>query len=114
MKAIVLTLFLSILPAFGNGLPTQPYIYVQGEAEEERKADVVNLSFSLAATDLDAAKANRVVQAQAQKVFALLKATGLAEGDTIAADLASKAEYDENSDTGKRGKLLGYRVSRDF
>lgn len=114
MKPIVLTLLMSVLPALGDGLPTQPYIYVQGEAQEERKADVVNLSFTLAAIDQDVVKANRAVQAQAQKVFALLKSTGLAEGDTIAAELESEAEYDENPDTGKRGKLLGYRVTRDF
>lgn len=114
MKAIVLTLLLSVVSAFSNGLPTQPFIYVQGEAEEERKADVVNLSFTLAVIDPDVSKANRAVQAQAQKVFALLKSTGLADGDTVASDLESKAEYDEDGDAGKRGKLLGYRVSREF
>ena len=114
MKSIVLALLMSALPALADGLPTQPYIYVQGEAEEERKADVVNLSFKLAATDPDVSKANRAVQAQAQKVFALLKTTGLAEGDTIAAELESEREYEEDSETGKRGKLMGYRVSRDF
>ena len=55
------------------GLPTQPYIYVEGRAEVEKLADMVTLSFELSFLNLDLAAANKLVQAQANQVFALLK-----------------------------------------
>ena len=100
--------------AFADGLPTVPYLYVQGSAEVEKKADLVSLRFKLADTNKEVAEANRAVQAQAAKVFALLKATGIADEDVIASGINSEAEYEEGQGYGRRGKLLGYRVQREF
>jgi uncharacterized protein YggE len=121
----LLTLLLC-LPLFAwadAGLPTQPYIYVEGRAEVEKPADMVTLTFALSFLNLDLAAANKLVQAQANQVFALLKAAEVADKDVIASDLESAEERQEQDDTlpprrgevpGKRGKFLGYRVKRSF
>lgn len=118
MKHFFCLLFLLALPAClraDGGLPTQPYIYVVGNAEIEKPADMVTLSFNVAALDLDQSKANKKVQAQANKVFALLKSAKIEDKDVEASDLKSEAEY-EGSDASppKHGKLTGYRVTRPF
>ncbi len=118
MKHIFCLLFLLVLPAClraDGGLPTQPYIYVVGNAEIEKPADMVTLSFNVAALDPDQSKANKNVQAQANKVFALLKGAKIEDKDVRASGLKSEAEYEESEGSSrKRGKLTGYRVTRPF
>ena len=100
--------------AFADGLPTVPYLYVQGSAEVEKKADMVSLRFKLSEVNKEVAAANKAVQAQAAKVFELLKATGIADEDVIASEISSDAEYEEGQGYGAKGKFLGYRVQREF
>jgi uncharacterized protein YggE len=109
----LLSLPLSLLA--DGGLPDQPYIYVEGNAEVEKPADMVTLRFDLVTRNADQAKANQEVQTKAAKVFALLNDRKIAENDVIAGDLKSEAEYqgDEN-DPRNRGKLIGYKVTRSF
>jgi uncharacterized protein YggE len=110
-----LPLFIALTSfALADGLPTVPYLYVEGSAEVEKKADVVSLIFRLSATDKEVTKANSAVQVQAQKVFALLKTSGIADEDVVAGDIESSAEYDQTSDNGPKGKFLGYDVQRPF
>jgi len=126
MKLLLTFLFLAGVLLGADGLPNQPYLYVQGEAEVSQPADLVLLRFRLSALQPEQAEANKRVQAQANQVFALLKATGVPESDIVASDLFSDTEYDRaggpiipgldtEGDSGQRPpKLLGYRVSRPF
>ena len=100
--------------AFADGLPTVPYLYVQGSAEVEKKADLVSLRFKLSETNKEVSAANKAVQAQAAKVFELLKATGIADGDVVADEISSDAEFEEAGSFGRTGKLIGFRVQREF
>jgi uncharacterized protein YggE len=110
---LVLSLPMSLLAE--GGLPNQPYIYVEGKAEVEKPADMVTLRFVLVGRDPDQTTANQDVQAKARKVLALLKEHKIAETDVIAGDLASEPEYEEtDSSSRKRGKLIGYSVTRVF
>ena len=101
-------------PAFADGLPTVPYLYVQGSAEVEKKADMVLLRFKLSEVNKEVAAANKAVQAQAVKVFDLFKATGIADADVIADEISSDAEFEEAGSFGRSGKLIGFRVQREF
>jgi len=116
MKLLLLTclaLPLSLLAA--DGLPDKPYIYVEGKAEIEKPADMVTLRFDLVARHADQAKANKEVQANANKIFALLKERNIAENDVIASDLKSEPQYAiEDRDSLKQGKIVGYAVTRSF
>lgn len=113
MKACFLPLLFAPLCLLAEGgLPTQPYIYVEGKAEVEKPADMVTLRFEVSAMQSDQGAANKLVQAQANKVFALIKAAEVQDKDVIAADLESEAEYERPDDAERRGKLLGYRVTR--
>src|ERR1700719_4537605 len=78
-----------------SGLPSQPYLYVQGRAEIEKPADMVTLRFDLVARNADQTKANQEVQAKANKIFALLKERKIGENDVIAADLKSEPQYEK-------------------
>ena len=112
---ILLPLLVAIASfAFADGLPTVPYLYVQGSAEVEKKADMVSLRFKLSEVNKEVAAANKAVQAQAAKVFELLKATGIADEDVMAGTIRSEPEYEEAEGNRRVGKLVGYRVERDF
>lgn len=110
---VCLVLPLSLLAQ--GGLPDKPYIYVEGKAEIEKPPDVVTLRFEMIARNPDQAKANQEVQAKANKVFALLKERKIAENDVAASDLKSAPQYEnEDESTRKRGKIIGYSVTRFF
>ncbi len=99
-----------------GGLPSQPYLYVEGKSEIERPADLVTLRFDLVARNADQAKANQEVQAKATKILALLDERKIAQNDVVATDLRSEPQYereDENS-SAKRGRIIGYKVTRVF
>ncbi len=113
MKIILPVLAALTSLAFADGLPTVPYLYVQGSAEVVKNADLVSLRFKLSEVNKEVAAANKAVQAQAAKVFELLKVTGISDEDVIAEAIHSEPEYEETQSNG-RGKFLGYRVERDF
>ena len=117
MKKLVLLALASLpLSLFAqSGLPDKPYIYVEGKAEIEKPADMVTLRFELVARNADQAKANQEVQAKANKIFALLSERKIAEADVIASDIKSDPQFENNEESGrKRGKLIGYSVTRTF
>ena len=99
-----------------GGLPNQPYIYVEGRAEVERSADMVTLRFDLVASNPDQAKANQEVQSKAVKILGMFNERKVAENDVIAADLRSEPQYegDDEESSAKRGKVIGYTVTRSF
>jgi uncharacterized protein YggE len=98
-----------------GGLPSVPYLYVEGKAEIEKPADMVTLRFDLAARNADQTKANQEVQAKAAKILALLNEKKIAQTDVIASDLKSELQYeDEEESSRKRGKIIGYSITRPF
>lgn len=117
MKKLVLLALLGLpLSLFAQGgLPDKPYIYVEGKAEIEKPADMVTLRFDLVARDAEQTKANADVQAKAGSIFALLKDKKIAQNDVIAGDLKSEAQFENDEESSrKRGKAIGYSVTRIF
>lgn len=114
MNRLLFVLLALPLSVFGQGgLPSQPYLYVTGNAHIEKPADIVVLHFDLVARNADQTKANQDVQEKAKRILALLDERKIAKADIIAEDLKSNPQYaDENS--GKRTKIIGYRVTRTF
>jgi uncharacterized protein YggE len=114
MNRLLFVILALPLSAFAqSGLPGQPYIYVTGKAEVEKPADIVVLHFDLVARNADQTKANQDVQAKAKRILALLDERKIAKADIIAEDLKSDPQYEETS-SGKRTKIIGYRVTRSF
>lgn len=116
MKRLLLAILALPISAFAQGgLPNEPYIYVEGQAEIEKPPELVTLRFDLVARDADQAKANQEVQAKATKILALLDERKLAQKDVVATDVRSEPEYEREEDgIGKRGKIVNYRVTRSF
>lgn len=117
MKKLVFLAFaslpLSVLAE--GGLPDKPYIYVEGKAEIEKPADMVTLRFDLVARNPDQNKANQEVQAKANKIFELFTKRKIAENDIVASDIKSEPQFENNEEYGrKRGKVIGYSVTRTF
>jgi uncharacterized protein YggE len=55
------------------------------------------------------------VQAKAKKLFALFKEAKIEDRDVVAEGLASEPEFErDETDEKKRGKLIGYVVTRSF
>jgi uncharacterized protein YggE len=97
------------------GLPNHPFLYVEGKASVEKAPDVLSLHFDISARNADQGKANQEVQAKAKKVFALLKDSKIEDRDVSAQDLQSEPEFErDEADQSKRGKLIGYVVTRSF
>jgi uncharacterized protein len=115
MKIFFLTLTLIPLIVLADGgLPSQPYIYIEGKASVEKPADMAVLHFEVAARRPDESKANAEVQAKANKIFDLAKTRGIAKDDVIAESLSSAPQYEDESTYQKKGKIIGYAVSRRF
>src|SRR5262249_34020908 len=108
-------LFIPISALAEGGMPDKPYIYVEGKAEIEKPPDIVTLRVELVARALEQPKANQDVQARANKIIALLKERKITDNDIIADNLRSEPEFEqEESYPNRRGKLIGYKVSRPF
>ena len=116
MKTLLFALLVlpGILFAQG-GLPNEPYIYVEGQAEIKKPADLVTLRFDLVARNADQTKANQEVQAKASKIFAMLDERKIAQDDVLASDLRSEPQFQqEPGRPEEQGKLIGYVVARPF
>src|SRR4051812_44016080 len=115
LRFLLLPLLLPLSVLADAGLPTVPYLYVEGRAEVEKPADMVTIRFQISVLDPEQATANKAVQAQARKVFDLFKTGKVLDQDVLASDLSSEAEYEQDEAApSQRGKLLGYRVTRPF
>jgi uncharacterized protein YggE len=117
MKTIIL-FSLVILPTFvlaQGGLPTQPYIYVEGKGEIQKPADLVTLRFNVVARDPDQPKANQQAQAAAGKILSMLDERKVAKDDVVAQDLRSEPNIEVEEISGRRHeKLVGFTVTRPF
>jgi uncharacterized protein len=117
MKRLILLACLGLpLRLFAQGgLPDKPYIYVEGKAEVEKPADMVKLRFGLVARNADQTKANQEIQTKATKIPGLLDGQKIAKTDVDATDLRSEPQYEHGDESDrKRGKIIGYSVSRSF
>src|SRR6266446_6328101 len=115
MKRLLFPVLLLPILAFAQGgLPVNPYIYVDGKAEIQKAADLVKISFDVVARASDVAKANAEVQAKAARVFDLLKRHKIADNDVIAESLRSEPEFENEQSYVRRGKVVGFSVSRRF
>lgn len=108
----------SVLFAQG-GLPSEPYIYVEGKAQITREPDIVTLGFTLGVRDANQTAAGEQMRVQAAKVFALLDGEKIAEKDVVAESIRSEPEYRDDSETETRTKeaehkILAHHVTRPF
>ena len=98
-----------------GGLPDKPYIYVKGVAGDAKAADVVVLRFDLVARAPDQPKANAEVQARSAKVFGLLREKKVTDNDIIGEQIRSETDFEQTEGyPPRRGKLVGYVVTRQF
>jgi len=111
MKLLFFALISLPICLIADGLPSQPYIYVEGRAQIEKPADFVGLRFQVIGRNAERAKANEQVQASVNRVLALFKQANIADNDIVAEDLNSEPEYDQADDV-RRNKLIGYKVIR--
>ena len=122
MKRFLFPLLLLPILAFADGgLPDKPYIYVVGEAEMKKPADIVTLGFELVFRAADQTKANEQLQAGGTKVFGVLKESKINDADVIAESIRTGPEFEQSTSSsssysysGGRGKLIGYFASRPF
>jgi uncharacterized protein YggE len=76
---------------------------------------MLTLRFQLVGRAPQQPKANEQVQTIANKVFALIKDRKIGDSDVIAEDIRSEPEFEKGDDySDKRGKLVGFKVARDF
>lgn len=94
-------------------MPNQPFLYVLGGADIEKPADVVTLQFDLVARHADQAKANQEVQAKATKILEMVDERKVAGRDVVAQSVRSAPQYEED-ENGRRGKIIGFSVTRSF
>lgn len=115
MKTAVYLLLLVPISVFAQGgLPTQPYIYVEGRAEVEKPADMATLRFDIVVRHADEKKVNADVQAKANAVFQLVKNRGISNDDVIAESLRSEPQFENPENYQRKGKIIGYAVARPF
>jgi uncharacterized protein YggE len=115
MKTLLLLLLIAPGIALAQGgLPSQPYIYVEGKPEIEKPADMVTFHFDVLARAVNEQKANAEVQAKANTVLELLKQRKISNDDIIAESLRSEPQWENEERYERRGKMIGYTVTRPF
>jgi uncharacterized protein YggE len=97
--------------ALADGLPTTPYVYVQGYAEEQVVPDTLTVGFSATATDKDQVRAKALVAEKSAAVFKLLQSLAISDESVAAHDISVTENFDY--DAGKRS-FTGYAVTRNF
>ena len=111
-RFLFLPLLVLPIAAFAEGgLPDKPYIYVRGEAEIEKSADMAMLRFDIVARAPEESKASDEAQTKANKIFALLKERKIADGDVIAESLRSEPQFENEENYQRRGKSHRLRRS---
>jgi uncharacterized protein YggE len=114
-RFVLVCLLLAPISVLANGgLPDKPYIYVKGMAGDEKSPDIVILRFDLVARAPDQPKANADVQARSTKVFSLLRERKVSDNDIVAEQIRSEADFEQAERYPRRGKLIGYVVTRQF
>lgn len=104
--------------AVADGLPTSPYIQVNGHGDLQVAPDMAYISISLEKTSLDAKAAREDVEARTAKVIALARKLEIADKDIDAPSVTLYPEYQwvvekgSGNDNRRVQKLTGYHVSR--
>jgi uncharacterized protein YggE len=114
MKSTVLAALCLPIVCLANGLPSQPFIYVEGKGQIEKPAAFVDLNFKITIRGADQGKANEQVQAKAAKVAALLKAYKVEDKDCTFGELTAEPAFEEGGAYPGRGKKIGFDVIRLF
>ena len=109
---VVLSFPISLLA--DGGLPDRPYIYVKGIADDSKPADTVVLRFDLVARAPEQPKANADVQSRSNKVFDLLRRRKISNSDIVAEQITSETDFEQTDTYPRRGKFVGYVVTRNF
>jgi len=100
--------------AYADGLPTSPYIQVNGHGELQVAPDMAYISMTLEKTSQDAKSARADVEERAAKVIALARKLGLTDKDIDAPSVTVEPNYQwvtGSTGSGTR-KLMGQHVSR--
>ncbi len=114
MKFIFLAALCLPLVCFANGLPSQPFIFVEGKGQIEKPAGFVDVYFRVTVRAADQGKANEQVQAKAAKIAALLKTYKVDDSDCTFGELAAEPAFEEGGTYSSKGKKVGFDVTRMF
>lgn len=110
LVAAVLFHVLSSSWAIASGIPTFPFIYVTGQAEQEVSPDIAKITFGIQVYDEDPGKALSLIEQRSAQVLAILAKNGVENKDVVA--------FDINKDTVRERKdfvalkILGYELTR--
>jgi len=80
--------------SIADGLPSQPYISVAGQAQFQVKPDTVNISFQAMATENSAESAKQAVDQQVQSILSSLHENGFEESLLVRGDIRLRPEYE--------------------
>ena len=98
-----------------DGMPTSPYIQVNGHGELRVSPDMAYVSLTVDKTSMDAKAARSDVEARTAKVIATARKLGIADKDIDAPSVTVEPDYEWSnggvSSSGVR-KLVGQHVSR--
>lgn len=114
MHRLLICLFLGFLlagPAWGDALPDQPHIVVNGRSEVKAIPDTLRLSLSLTEVGQEVAVAREQVESRSQQLIDTLKRFGVAKSDITAASLDITPHYNWNN---KAQIYVGTEVSRQI
>jgi uncharacterized protein len=108
---IILLALLLCGPAAAERFPSQPHIYVSGEAVEKLAPDFVQVAFMVARTGADVVATKQEVDAITDRVWRAASEIGIARADFEATGFSVNPMYDYQD--GKR-IYRGTQVSRQF
>lgn len=117
MRALILSLALAVPTlAAADGMPTSPYIQVNGHGALQVAPDMAYISLTVEQTASSAAGARADVEARTAKVLAAARQAGIADKDIDAPSVSVEPQYECTTSSSSSGpctrKLIGQHVSR--
>jgi uncharacterized protein len=114
MKRCILTVIviLLLLPGWGmaSGIPTFPFVFVTGQAEQEVSPDIATVSFGVQVFDADPGHALSQIEERSAELMAIFAKSGVENKDVVAYEI-NKEVVRERKDYIAL-KILGYELTR--
>ena len=111
-KLFALLLF-GVSRVLADGLPSVPYIYVQGHAFREAEPDFGTVTFNISKTNPEIEASRTQIVQQGRAILEAINSLGIPRADVTAFEISMEPKFSENRQTGERN-FAGYTISRSF
>lgn len=95
-----------------DGLPSTPYVYLQGEATKQVEPDLITISFKISKTNSEIEVAKTQIEQKGRELFELCDSLKIARADVTVFEISMEPSF--TSGKMEERKFAGYTTTRNF